>query len=229
MHPNKNVLIPGNIPADAWEVLSPTLSAARQQRMQEVAAQRTRHLHLVLQDIINPHNVSACLRSAEAFGLSQVSVVNTRAFFKASTAAKGVGSWLDISVQTSIAESAAALRRQGYRLAMGVPSKDAATLEDLSVTEPLAVIFGNEHSGVSPEWLNYIDATFTIPMAGFVESLNISVSAAIALQRLSVRARQELGPAQYCISVDEQRSLLNRWIWQQRPSIAQEYLTLSKR
>ncbi len=215
------------IPDDAWEVLAPSLSAHRRQRMEAVAEQRSHHLHLVLQDIINPHNISACMRSAEAFGLSRVSVVNSRAFFKPSTASKGVGSWLDLAVYTSIAGCATELRRQGYRLAMGVPQQEAPSLEELAMAEPLALIFGNEHSGISPEWLNFIDLTFTIPMRGFVESLNISVSAAITMQRLSTRGRSELAAAQYFISSAERKTLLNRWVWQQRPSMPQEYLRKS--
>jgi tRNA (guanosine-2'-O-)-methyltransferase len=160
------------VPADAWEVLSPTLSSQRCQRMQQIAGQRTHHVRLVIQDIHNPHNISACLRSAEAFGISRVDIVNTRAFFKVSTASSGVGSWLELRVHTSIAACIAELKNQGYALMLGMPNLDAKPLQQLEVDRPIAVIFGNEHSGVSPEWFNGIDGTFTVPMVGFVESLN---------------------------------------------------------
>jgi tRNA (guanosine-2'-O-)-methyltransferase len=215
------------IPLDAWEVLSPTLSAARQQKMRKIAAKRTAQVRLVLQDVQNPHNISACLRSAEAFGISHVDIVSSRVSFKASTVAKGVAAWLQLSLYPSIVACAEELLSQGYGIYLGMPQQEGVSpLAELSLERPMAVVFGNEQNGVSPEWLNCSDGSFTIPMHGFVESLNISVCAAITLHELSSRGRKSLAPERYFISAAQQKLLLDRWVWQQRPSAPAEYQRL---
>ena len=186
--------------------------------MEAVARGRTRHLRLVVQDVHQPHNVSACLRSADAFGLDLVDVVTLKHSFKPSTVARGVDGWLSIARHTDVKSCVAALRRDGFRLVAGLPRQDARPLYELPVDEKLAVVFGNEHSGIDAEWLDQIDYPFTIPMVGMVESLNISVSAAITLAHLTRAAREALAPGDYFLSATEQEDLLNRWIIAHVPS-----------
>jgi len=208
----------GPFPVDAWALLSPALTDQRRERLMTAAKNRTRRLRLVVQDIHHPHNVSACLRSAEAFGVADVDIVNHRQSFRPSTVAKGVGEWLNIHKHDSIESCAAYLREAGYQIAAGFPAQGATPLYALPVDRPLAVVFGNEHAGIAGEWLPYIDLRFTIPMVGLVESLNISVSAAITLQSLTHKARTSLGDSSYLISAAEQSELLNRWICRQVPT-----------
>ena len=206
---------PAAFPDDAWELLGPLLTPTRRARLEAVAAARSRHVRLVVQDIHHPHNVSACLRSADAFGIQEVDVVTLRERFKASTVAKGVAHWLTVNRHVEIAACAAALRREGYRIYAGVPLPGAKPLAELPVDRPVAVVFGNEHAGVDTAWHEHVDQPFTIPMYGMVESLNISVCAAITLQHLTSRARETVGPERYGLGEAERRQVLNAWVCRQ--------------
>ncbi len=178
--------------------------------MQEVAAKRTRHIKLVIQDVHQPHNVSACLRSADAFGVQEVDVVTLGNRFKPTTPAKGVMGWLDIEKKLSVEDTVSDLKSRGYKIAAGFPAQDSQfKLEDLPIAEPVAIIFGNEHDGVDADFTPHIDYKFTIPMVGMVESLNISVSAALTLRELSHRAAKTIPKEKYLLSSSAQLDLLN--------------------
>lgn len=191
------------------------LTDKRRERMLAVAAGRTRRVRLVVQDIHDPHNVSACLRSADAFGVQDCDVVTLKESFRASTVARGVAYWLTVHRHHAIATCAAQLRAEGYKIFAGVPLPGAKPLHELPVDEKIAVVFGNEHAGIDPAWHGFVDQPFTIPMAGMVESLNISVCAAITLQHLTHRAREALPPAAYHLPDPEQKRLLNAWVCRQ--------------
>lgn len=201
-------------PADAWELLSREMTESRRHRLLRAAQNRTARIRLVIQDIHHPHNVSACLRSAEAFGLARVDVVCLKEAFRPSTVAKGVADWLRISKHESIGDCVRVLRADGFVIAAGYPDAKVS-LFDLPVDRPIAVVFGNEHAGVAAEWREHVDIPFTIPMVGLVESLNISVSAAVTLNQLTHKARRELGDEDYLLSGAEQNKLLSSWACQQ--------------
>ncbi|NDE15053.1 TrmH family RNA methyltransferase [bacterium] len=205
---------PAQYPADAWELLSPSMTEARRERLLRAANNRTGQIRLVVQDIHHPHNVSACLRSAEAFGVADVDVVCLKEKFRPSTVAKGVADWLRIHKFDSIDACVAHLRAKGYVLAAGYPDAKVSMF-DLPVDRPVAVVFGNEHEGVAREWRDHIDIPFTIPMVGLVESLNISVSAAVTLNQLTRKARQELGDGRYLLPEAERNALLSAWACRQ--------------
>jgi tRNA (guanosine-2'-O-)-methyltransferase len=191
------------------------LTDARRERFLKVVSQRTRHIRLVIQDIHEPHNVSACLRSAEAFGVQDCDVVTMTEKFKPTGVAKGVNSWLKIERYVEIASCVKNLRANGYKIVAGVPVQTACRLDDLPVKDKIAVVFGNEHDGIAKEWLDHVDYPFTIPMVGHVESLNISVSAAVTLHSLTMRARNLLPASMYLISDIEQKKILNEWVCNQ--------------
>ncbi len=191
------------------------LTDARRERFLKVVRQRTRHIRLVIQDIHEPHNVSACLRSAEAFGVQDCDVVTMTEKFRPSKVARGVNAWLKIQRYAAIANCVNDLRAGGYKIVAGVPVQTACRLDDLPVQDKIAVVFGNEHDGIAKEWLEHVDFPFTIPMVGHVESLNISVSAAVTLHSLTMRARNILPDSQYLISEIEQKKILNEWVCNQ--------------
>lgn len=197
-------------PDDAWDLLSPRLTAARRAKLERIAARRTHYIRLVAQDVHDPHNISACLRSAEGFGVQHVDIITPPGKFRASEAARGVASWLDIHRHHDISSCATKLKAEGYRLATAYPAASATTLWELPLDRPLAVIFGNEHAGLDPQWLECTDLSFTIPMAGFVESLNISVCAAVSLAHLT-RTAAMLQAGRYYLSQGEAKALLNAW------------------
>ena len=202
-------------PQDAWDLLSLQLTEARRLRILKTVAQRTRHVRLVAQDVHQPHNVSACIRSAEGFGVQCIDVVTLKTKFDTSTVARGVDHWVDIKRHPSISECSDRLHAEGFLIAAAFPYGDAVTLDELPVDKPVALVFGNEHEGLHPTWREHSDVRFTIPMAGIVESLNISVCAAISLYAVTQKARKSLPAEQYYLSAEDQRDLLNRWICQQ--------------
>ncbi len=205
-------------PADAWQLLKSRLTDSRREKMEAVARGRTRQIRLVVQDVHQPHNVSACLRSADAFGVDLCDVVTLREKFNPSTVARGVSGWLSIRRHHTVEDCVKDLRAGGYRIVAAVPRQDTKSLYEIPVDEPLAVVFGNEHAGIEPSWLEHVDHPFTIPMVGMVESLNISVSAAITLAHLTRAARQALPPERFLLTDEAREELLSNWIVAQIPS-----------
>jgi tRNA (guanosine-2'-O-)-methyltransferase len=201
-------------PSDAWELLSPRLSPVRRERMQHVASQRTRHLRLVLQDVFDPHNVGACLRSAEAFGVLCCDQVNLyQKFGKISTVSRGADQWLEVRRFTDLDLYIQGLRANGFRIAAAYPPGGTTMpLEALPLDAPLAVVFGNEREGLHKAWQDQVDYRFTIPMYGMVESFNISVSAALTLHTLTERCRTELPAEKFLLDAAAQKRLLDQWI-----------------
>lgn len=183
-------------PADlVIEALSPVVTTERLERIAEVVRARTDDVVLVLDRISDPHNSSAVLRSADAFGLQTVHVVVGEYGFRASRGvSKGTHRWLDVIRYASAEACARRLRRDGYSIYVAAMGSETG-VEDLRVMERLAVVFGNEHCGVSEEMRALADGTFSIPMRGFVESLNISVAAAITMQALTREGRPALPSA----------------------------------
>lgn len=204
-------------PDDAWDLLSPAMTETRRDRLLNAANNRTSRIRLVIQDIHHPHNVSACLRSAEAFGIAAVDVVCLKEKFRPSTVAKGVADWLHIRRHDTVSGCVQQLRKQGFVLAAGYPDAKVSMF-DLPVDRPIAVVFGNEHEGVSNEWREHIDIPFTIPMVGLVESLNISVSAAVTLNQLTRKARLALGDENYLLPAADRNRLLCAWACKQMRS-----------
>jgi len=202
-------------PADAWDLMNAMLTEARRARMLRVAHGRTQHIRLVVQDVHDPHNISACLRSADAFGIQHCHVVTLKQSFRTSTVARGVGSWLTLHRHHTVEDCVAKLRADGFKLYAGVPAPTAVPLHELPVDDKIAVVFGNEHAGIDSAWLPHMDRLFTIPMFGMVESLNISVGAAITMQHLTHRARESLGTTTFALSTGERQGLLNKWICDQ--------------
>lgn len=202
-----------NLFANAWALLHPFITEERRNRLQQVADNRSTHIRLVLENIRDPHNVSACLRSADAFGVLNIDIVSADGF-KTSTVAKGADNWLNVTKYQEPGPCIANLKREGYKIASAYPPHEegATALAELPVDEPIAVVFGNEHAGVSSSWKNRVDYKFTIPMYGMVESLNISVSAAVTMQQL----RKKIQNTREALLTEEEKTLLlNQWIVKQ--------------
>lgn len=206
---------PTHYPSDAWRLLSPQLTDQRRSRMLATAAKRTNHIRLVVQDVHQPHNISACVRSAEGFGIQNIDVVTLKKKIDISTVARGVDSWVNIHKHETVEACIDRLHDQGYVVAAAFPYGDAVTLEALPVDKPIALVFGNEHEGLDLAWRDRADIRFTIPMMGIVESLNISVCAAISMYQTTLRARSLVSPETYLLSPSDQEQLLNQWICRQ--------------
>lgn len=160
----------------------------RQRRIDEVVAQRTRSLAVVLEDLEDPHNIAAVLRSCEAFGVQEVHAITRRyAFHPNSKITQGAEKWLDLSLYREPERCFKLLKERGFLVAATDLSADATTLQDLPIDRPLAIVFGTEKVGVTREALAQCDVRFKIPMLGFSQSFNISVAAAVCLSHLVFR------------------------------------------
>jgi tRNA (guanosine-2'-O-)-methyltransferase len=168
-------------PHTVIEALEPLLTDERRARIDRVIAARTRGVVPVLEGVDDPHNVAAVMRSAEAFGVQEVHVVDgSQGFVAARSVAQGTERWIDVQRHATAQACVTALRDRGYRVYVAAMD-GALSPEDLAREARVAVVFGNEHAGVSAEMRALADGTYAIPMRGFVESLNVSVAAAITL------------------------------------------------
>jgi tRNA (guanosine-2'-O-)-methyltransferase len=148
-------------------------------------------LAVVLEDVYQPHNASAVLRTCECFGVQDVHVVEGSNEFRISrTVDIGASKWLSLFRYADIETCADVLRERGYRLVGATPHEDSCPLDELRVEGPLAVLFGTEESGLSDSALAAADSFVSIPMRGFSESFNVSVSAALILRELAKKLRR---------------------------------------
>jgi tRNA (guanosine-2'-O-)-methyltransferase len=174
--------------------LAPLLTEERIARIDAVIARRTRSVVPVLDAVDDPRNVSAILRSAEAFGTQEVHLVRgPQAFLASRLITQGAELWLDLVWHDGPEACVAALHARGFRVY--VASMDGArTPEDLPALGKAAVVFGNEKSGVGQAFAALADDRYTIPMRGFAQSLNVSVAAAITLYSATRARVPELEP-----------------------------------
>ena len=172
------------------EYLEGFLTESRKQRFLDVLNTRTKHLTVVMEDVFQLHNTSAVMRSCEVFGVQELGVIEKR-FGKTidKEIALGAEKWVDIHRYNSNQNCIDDLKARGYRIVATTPHVDANYLEDFDITEPAAIFFGTEKYGLSEDIMEQADAFIKIPMVGFTESLNISVSAAITIQNLTTRLR----------------------------------------
>jgi tRNA (guanosine-2'-O-)-methyltransferase len=179
--------------AEVIAALGKVLLPERAARLDQVAAGRLAGLTVVLENLYDPHNGGAALRSCEAMGLHAVHVVESRERFRvASKITQGCDKWLDVHRHGDMASCAAALRAQGFRLYGAVPGA-ALALDQLDPHQPAALLLGNEHAGLSPEARGACDAEFSIPLFGFSQSLNLSVATALCVFTHAERRRRALG------------------------------------
>jgi len=159
------------------------ITERRRRRMIEVLEQRQPDLTVVIENVHDPHNISAVLRSCDAVGIATVHLVHTveeRPRLNR-VVASGALRWLEIVDHPSIESCFDALRCQGFTIYATHLDENRLELFDLDLTRPSALVFGNEQRGVSPEAVAASDETIVIPMMGMVQSLNISVACAVTL------------------------------------------------
>lgn len=172
-------------PVQVIQALQHRVTPERLARMRRVIAQRSHDLSVVLENISDPHNASAILRSADAFGFHRVHLVDDGVPLRmARNVAKGSHRWLHIQRHPTAEACIAQLKDTGHRVYTA--SMEGAVPIDalLGQPAPLAIVFGNEHAGPSTPMRALADGVFAIPMHGFAESLNVSVAAAITLYTL---------------------------------------------
>ncbi|MEM9161498.1 MAG: RNA methyltransferase [Cyanobacteria bacterium P01_F01_bin.4] len=183
------------------EYLQTFLTKERQARLESVLTQRTRYITVVLEDIYVSQNASAVLRNCDSFGVQDIHIIENHASFKINLdVTRGCNKWLTLhkyaQQQRNTETCLEQLKAKGYRLVATTPHTDALYLPDLPLDQPIALIFGGEQTGLSTQALEQADLPLRIPMYGFSESFNISVSTALCLQNVCDRIRQSHLPWQ---------------------------------
>lgn len=195
------------------EHLESFLSQRRRDLFQKVINQRTNHFTVATQDVYQLHNTSAVIRSCDVFGLQNIHVVEEVNKKKIDREiAMGAQKWVDINRYTSTKACIKTLREQGYKIVATSPHR-GTTLQDFDISHRAALFFGTERDGLSEEVLQEAEVFIHIPMYGFTESLNISVSAAaIILQHLTARLRQ----SDISWQLSEGEKIAKRFDWAQK-------------
>ncbi|MGA9325787.1 MAG: RNA methyltransferase [Salegentibacter sp.] len=186
------------------------LTPRRRMLFNKVLEQRTNYFGVATQDVYQLHNTSAVIRSCDVFGVQNIHVIEERNLKKIDREiAMGAQKWVDVHRYNSTGECLKNLRSQGYQIVATSPHEGATELDDFDISKPSVFFFGTEKDGLSPEVMNQADVSLKIPMVGFTESLNISVSAAIILQALTGRLRKSDYP--WRLTEAEKRELKFRW------------------
>lgn len=163
-------------------------------KIKSVLLTRQDSLKVVLENIHDPHNVSAIFRTCDAAGIPKVNLLyNTEPFPKiGKKSSASAFKWIEKEKYKNVEECYEALKENGFKIYASHISADAKDLYDLNLTEKVAIVLGNEHRGISEEAAKLADARFVIPMFGMVQSLNVSVSAAITIYE-ALRQRRKKG------------------------------------
>jgi tRNA (guanosine-2'-O-)-methyltransferase len=193
------------------------MTPERKVKLESVLSKRQNDITIVLENVLDPHNISAVMRTCDGVGVQELYVLNTKiprhkkwGTKSSSSAAK----WLTIHQFENAEECFAELRKKYSKILTTHLSSDAVNLYSIDLTKPLALIFGNEHSGVSEEIRSLADGNFIIPQAGIIRSLNISVACAVTLYEAY---RQKTLAGHYDkTKLDKKvvRELMNKWSYE---------------
>lgn len=173
------------------EYLESLLTENRRERFQKVLPQRTKHFTVATEDVYQLHNTSAVMRSCDVFGIQELHIVeevNSKSIDR--EIAMGAQKWVDLNRYHSITDCLKNVKSKGYQIVATTPHIDDCELIDFDITKKSCFFFGRETEGLSQQVLDQADCFLKIPMVGFTESLNISVSAAIILQHVTSKLRK---------------------------------------
>lgn len=177
------------------DLLGPWLTEARRARIDAVLAQRTRDVVLVLEEVFTDHNRAAVLRTADAFGLVEVHHVceGEGAWTLSRGVSLGSEKWMELQRHAGPEQALDALSARGFQVWAAAVHDASAPVEAIPVDGPVALVFGNEHAGLSRRIVASAHRTFHLPMFGFAESFNVSVAAALSLGSVLGRRRASTG------------------------------------
>ena len=205
---------------DLRELLLSLVTEHRCKRFEDVLAWRTRHLCVVVEDLYQPHNASAVIRSCDCFGVQDVHIIeNQHVFDPSENISLGSQKWVTQHrynrKENNTLECIKALRADGYRIVATSPHANDLELNDLPIDKPMALFFGSEKPGLTDLVMNEADDFVRIPMYGFTESFNISVSAALTLYDLTTRIHGS--KVNWQLSEDEKNDLRLEWATKSAP------------
>lgn len=189
------------------------IPAVKGELFDQVAAQRTRYLTVLLEEIYQEHNASAVLRSCDCFGIQELHVIESKNQYKVQRdIARGAGRWVDLynynEGSAPLLDAVTKLKSKGYKIAALTPDAELSIF-DIPLDQPLALSFGTEWEGISDEIREIADYKVSIPMVGFTESFNVSVSVALTLQAL--RQRLVESGTDWKLSEEDQVDVKLKW------------------
>ena len=193
------------------EHLKSYLTERRNCRIQNVLSQRTRHFTVVTEDVYQLHNTSAVMRTCDVFGIQDLHVVEEKVSKRIDKEiAMGAQKWVDFKRYNSITQCIKTLKSSGYQIIATTPHQNSTMLHEFDNSKKSAFFFGKESDGLSDTVMDAADGFLKIPMYGFTESLNISVSAAIILQ--SVVSKLKQSEVNWQLSKEEQNEIEFEWL-----------------
>ena len=198
-----------------YEYLSGFITENRLGKFQENIQYRTRYITIVLEDIFQPHNASAVLRSADCLGIQDIHIIeNENKYHVNPDVALGSSKWLTLiqynKKNNNTQECILKLKKQGYKIIATSSHENDYNIDELLLDNKIALFFGTELHGLSPEVINNADSFVKIPMHGFTESFNISVSAAICMYSLTSRLRDS--QIKWQLTETEKNDILVEWL-----------------
>ena len=198
-----------------YSFLSEFISENKKKKFEENILQRTRYIAVVLEDIFQPHNASAVLRSCDCFGIQDVHIIENNNKYEINPdVALGSAKWLSLfkyhRAENNTEECLQQLKDSGYRIIATTPHKNDHTPESLPLDQKIALVFGTELAGLTPQAIEMADGFVKIPMYGFTESLNISVSAALLVRSITERLHKSEIP--WHLSKTESLDIRIAWV-----------------
>ncbi|MEO6775048.1 MAG: RNA methyltransferase [Kofleriaceae bacterium] len=185
-------LIDTHGPDRICEALRPMVTPERIARIEGVLASRLGSVITAVEDTYDPHNAAATIRTTEALGLQELHVIEPHSRFSATQGVtRGAHRWIDLARWPHAEAAVEALHGRGFRVYATAPGA-TVSVEDVDIRTPLAIVFGNEHDGVSEGAIAACDGAITVPMFGFTESFNLSVTVGLVMSRVATRRRAYL-------------------------------------
>lgn len=187
------------------------LTERRKERFKKVLSERTRHFTVVTEDVYQLHNTSAVMRTCDVFGIQDLHVVEEKVSKRIDKEiAMGAQKWVNFNRYNSIKDCIRNLKNSGYQIIATTPHDNSTLLHEFDISKKSAFFFGKESEGLSDTVMNAADGFLKIPMYGFTESLNISVSAAIILQSVVTKLKQS--DVDWQLSPEEIPEIEMEWI-----------------
>jgi tRNA (guanosine-2'-O-)-methyltransferase len=203
--------------SESIEYLEQFTTERRKELFRSIVDQRTKYLTVVLEDIYQPHNASAVLRTCDCFGIQDVHIIENRNEYTVNPdVCLGSDKWLTLKTYNSKSDNTtdtlSNLKKNGYRIIATTPHQNDVSLEEFDIAKgKCALIFGTELRGLSQQALDLADEYLKIPMVGFTESFNISVSAAIILHFLTQKLRSQ-NKFKWNLTDIEKKEILIKWL-----------------
>lgn len=180
---------------ELFEYLTPFITEHKVSLFEKMVLHRTKHVTVVLENIFQPHNASAVIRSCDCFGIQDVHIIeNNNQFEPYRDATVGAKKWMNLykynKTKNNTISCLNTLKKKGYKIIATTPHEKSVMIQDLPLDNKIALVFGTEMEGISQEVIDHADGFVKIPMYGFTESYNISVAASISLYQIKQNLNQ---------------------------------------